>query len=189
MKFWALVIFFISLFFASVIGYYIGLIQVNQKEIFQDWQILIPISTLIGLAIGIWRLIMEWFNESSLEFGKITFDNGIYFIDVIKKRGKFEAQNCKGWLLLERSSFPTIWALANKFSIDIGDVTPLKLFEIRDNSIITFSANPDGGYAETSQQYNEFIDRKLRIKISSSNAKTPKPFKKTIRKIIHMADN
>ncbi|MGI9010133.1 MAG: hypothetical protein ACR2F1_02965 [Nitrososphaeraceae archaeon] len=55
MRFWALVIFFISLFFASLIGYYIGITQVNQKEIFRDWQILIPISTLIGLAIGIWR--------------------------------------------------------------------------------------------------------------------------------------
>ncbi|MGZ8887303.1 MAG: hypothetical protein ACXW1A_03480 [Nitrososphaeraceae archaeon] len=41
--------------FSSLIGYYIGITQVNQKEIFRDWQILIPISTLIGLAIGMWR--------------------------------------------------------------------------------------------------------------------------------------
>ena len=73
MRFWALVIFFISLFFASVIGYYIGLTQLNQKEIFRDWQILIPISTLIVLAIGIWRLVMEWFNEPSLKIGKNNF--------------------------------------------------------------------------------------------------------------------
>jgi hypothetical protein len=161
---------------------------VNQKEIFQDWKNFIPLFTsIIAAIIGIVRLIMEWFNEPSLKFGDITFDKGIYFIDVIKKRGKFEAQNCKGWILLERSPFPTIWALTNKFSIDIGDVTPLKLFEIRNNTIITFSANPDGGYAETPRQYNEFIDRKFRIKVSSSNANPPRPFKKTIREIIQMA--
>jgi hypothetical protein len=66
-------------------------------------------------------------------------------------------------------------------------MTPLKLFEIRDNFIVTFSGNPDDTYAETIRKYNEFIDRKLQIKVSSSNAKSPKPFKKTIREIIQIA--
>jgi hypothetical protein len=189
MKFWTIVIFFISLFLAFIMGYYIGLTPEVQKDIFGNWKNVILFFTPIGVVVGIWRIVMEWYSEPSLKFGEITFDKGIYFIDVIKKRGKFEAQNCKGWLLLERASFPTISALANKFCVDIGDIIPLKLFEIRDNSIVTFSANPDGAYAETIRQYNEFIDRKLQIKISSSNAKAPRPYKKTIREIINKAES
>jgi hypothetical protein len=190
MRFSVLAIFFFLLFFASVIGYYIGIIQVNQKEIFQDWKNFIPLITSIIVAIiGIWRIVMEWFNEPSLKLDKISTDNGIYFIDVIKKRGKGKAEECEGWISLGKTdnTFPTIWGLNNKFKIDISEKIPLKLFQITDNSITFFSANVDGGYAPNQIPYNNVIDTKLTITVSSKNAKTPKPFKnKTIREIIQM---
>jgi hypothetical protein len=123
MRFSVLAIIFILLFFASVIGFYIGLIQVNQKEIFQDWKNFIPLFTsLIVVIIGIWRIVMEWFNEPSLKFDKISTDNGIYFIDVVKKRGKGKAEEYEDWLSLGKTdnNFPTVWGLNNKFMIDIG---------------------------------------------------------------------
>ena len=189
MRFSILVIFFILLFFASVIGYYIGIIQVNQKEIFQDWKNFIPLFTSLIVAIlGIWRIVMEWFNEPSLKLDKISTDNNIYFIDVIKKRGKGKAEECEGWLSLGKSdnTFPTIWGLNNKFMIDISEKIPLKLFQITDNSITFFSANVDGGYASNQMSYNDVIDTQLIITVHSKNARRSKPLKKTIREIIQM---
>lgn len=134
---------------------------------------------------------MEWLNEPSLKFGNITTDKNIYFIDVIKKRGKGKAEECEGWLSLGKidNTFPTIWGLNNKFLIDIGKKIPLKLFELNDNSITFFSANVDGGYAPNQTPYNNVSDKKLTVIIHSKNSRTPKPFKKTIRKIIQMAEN
>ena len=189
MRFSILAIFFILLFFASIIGYYIGIIQVNQKEIFQDWKNFIPLFTsLIVTIIGIWRIVMEWFNEPSLKLDKISTDNGIYFIDVIKKRGKGKAEECEGWLSLGNidNTFPTIWGWNNKFMIDISEKIPLKLFQITDDSITFFSANVDGGYAPTQMSYNNIIDTQLIITVHSKNARRSKPCKKTIREIIQM---
>ena len=38
---------------------------------------------------------MKWFNEPSLKFGKKTSDHCIYFIDVIKNRGKGKTEECE----------------------------------------------------------------------------------------------
>jgi hypothetical protein len=84
MKFWTIVIFFISLFLSFIMGYYFGLTPEIQKQTLGDWKNVILFFTPIGVLIGIWLIVMEWYSESSLKFGEITFDNGIYFIDVIK---------------------------------------------------------------------------------------------------------
>jgi hypothetical protein len=150
-------------------------------------------TTLVGIGIssissvtGVLKMLFDWKNEPTLEFGELTHnDEPAYFINVKKKKGKGYAKDCEGKIKTDGINTHTVWALNEPRRIDIADEMKLRLFAVdtKENTIDFPSATFTEGRSFNFKDLDDYLNKDLTIMVYC-NTNSPKPYIKKIRDII-----
>jgi hypothetical protein len=155
--------------------------------------VIIPIFTLIGVSVSMWKLFSDWRSTPKIEFGQIRKNiQNVYHVRVEKTRGKGKAKNCEGFITVEQTPIQdsaSVWSFGAKRVVDIGGHLDLRLFRVEGEKILFPMWVEDGKLSENQYPLTDFNDKKPLVIIHSDNASGPNKFDKTIQQIIEEGDN
>jgi hypothetical protein len=172
-------------------------------SIFEPMDIALKYVPLVGAVVAVWKFAVDEKKKIQLSFGQIikknnnnhlekkVIEESIYSIKIENKKRNGKADGCEGWITVEKASidFPTIWLSKNSKNVDITTTNELFIFNVvsydkhKEITFINAEPNQDANNI-SSLNYADALDKKMIIKIGSSNAVSPKPLKKTIKKLM-----
>lgn len=144
-----------------------------------------------GSIVGTINIFWSLYKEPKLEYkGTGHNDEPAYHITLLKTRGKGKAHKCEGFVTVEGTKvydMASPWSLYGKRVVDIGEVpVHLRLFKLIGRDYIEFLVvGYEGDVAQTIRcKYDDIVDKKLTVKMTSDDALIPKPYTHAIRDII-----
>jgi hypothetical protein len=191
-----------------ITGLFVSPSYYEQTKIIGQAATVIQYPAIIGVAIAAWKAISDLYRENVLKYGEIRvkqqhYSEGgkdilrpAYYLRVKRVRGRGRAEDCNGLITIEGTDVDnnTVWDGDIPY-MPISTQGDLKLFEISEATqerLLIVRSNPDES-KETVMQNNipfpdELTNRKVTIKLGSSNANVPSsPFVITVGEIIKSA--
>jgi hypothetical protein len=191
-----------------ITGLFVSPSYYEQTKIIGQAATVIQYPAIIGVAIAAWKAISDLYRENVLKYGEIHvkqqhYSEGgkdilrpAYYLRVKRVRGRGRAEDCNGLLTIEGTDVDnnTVWEGDIPY-MPISTQGDLKLFEISEATqerLLIVRSNPDESKETVMQNNipfsNELTNRKVTIKLGSSNANVPSsPFVMTVGEIIRSA--
>ena len=191
-----------------ITGLFVSPSYYEQTKIIGQAATVIQYPAIIGVAIAAWKVISDLYRENVLKYGEIHvkqqhYSEGgkdilrpAYYLRVKRVRGRGRAEDCNGLLTIEGTDVDnnTVWEGDIPY-MPISTQGDLKLFEISEATqerLLIVRSNPDESKETVMQNNipfpNELTNRKVTIKLGSSNANVPSsPFVMTVGEIIRSA--
>ena len=189
----------ITIVISFVVGLGIGLAILQSIQASLE-SLGIVAATWIGSLIGVFGMFNAYFKDKREEkkTPKVAFgepykrNDSSYFVDVRLIGGQGHAQRCVGYITVEFSDIDnssTVWEHSALREYDIGTHMGLRLFRVKDNSILFPAAlgHETSGFVEKPRSLDVYRNKTITIEASFVNGQKPEPYVEKISTIIDNA--
>jgi hypothetical protein len=128
----------------------------------------------------------------SYYLGNAYVNEPTYCLRISNRRRNGRGESCEGRISVKGTEIDhnTVWEDNKERYIPISLIADLLLFrvsdvkDVREIVFIISSGSGTNGGTEIRKPFSEYADRKISVRVGSANAHVPKPYTKTISKIV-----